>query len=54
MAQVLNAIEKTKEACSNSIIDMDYHFVDVNKTIPMLKNAEKNLDDIILTCYACY
>lgn len=49
-----NAVEKAKEACKNSQIDVNYHFVDVNKTIPMPKNAEKNVDDIMLTRYACY
>lgn len=49
-----NTVEKAKEACKNSQIDVNYHFVDVNKTIPMPKNAEKNIDDIMLTRYACY
>ncbi|MFA5804846.1 MAG: DNA damage-inducible protein D [Melioribacteraceae bacterium] len=49
-----NAVEKAKEACKNSQIDVNYHFVNVNKTIPMPKSAEKNIDDIMLTRYACY
>jgi DNA-damage-inducible protein D len=30
------------------------HFIDVNKTIPMPKGAEKQIKDILLTRYACY
>ncbi len=30
------------------------HFVDVNKMIPMPKGAEKDIQDIMLTRYACY
>ncbi|MEQ9297765.1 MAG: hypothetical protein RIF33_04335 [Cyclobacteriaceae bacterium] len=30
------------------------HFVDVNKTIKMPKGAEKEIDDIMITRFACY
>ncbi len=30
------------------------HFPDVRKTIPMPKGAEKEIDDYLLTRYACY
>jgi DNA-damage-inducible protein D len=50
----LNALDKSKEACNNSQIDVNYHFVDVNKTIPMPKGASKDIEDIMLTRYACY
>ena len=33
---------------------MGYHFPDIRKTIPMPKGAEKEIDDILLTRYACY
>jgi DNA-damage-inducible protein D len=50
----LHVIEKAKIACRNSGHDVEDHFVDVNKTIPMPKGASKDIPDIVLTRYACY
>ncbi len=50
----LNVIEKAKNACRNSGHDINNHFVDVTKTIPMPKGASKDIPDVILTRYACY
>ena len=47
-------IQKAKEACNNAGEEMNYHFPDIRKTIPMPKGAEKEIDDILLTRYACY
>jgi DNA-damage-inducible protein D len=47
-------IQKAKDACKNAGEEIDYHFPDVRKTIPMPKGAEKEIDDILLTRYACY
>lgn len=47
-------IQKAKDACINAGEEMDYHFPDIRKTIPMPKGAEKEIDDILLTRYACY
>jgi len=47
-------VVKAKIACESSDNEVDYHFVDVNKTISMPKNAEKEIDDIMLTRFACY
>ena len=49
-----NAIDKAKESCKTSGEVVSNHFVDINKTIPMPKGAEKIIDDIMLTRYACY
>ncbi len=49
-----NVIEKAKVACENSSEDVFNHFADVGKTIEMPKNAEKIIDDVMLTRYACY
>ena len=49
-----NVISKAKTACEltgQHIID---HFADVGKTIEMPKTAQKKIDDIMLTRYACY
>lgn len=50
----LLVIDKAKIACMNSGQNISDHFVDVNKTIPMPKGAEKDIPDIMLTRYACY
>lgn len=47
-------IDKAKIACNNSKQDTHDHFVGVNKTIEMPKGAKKDIDDIMLTRYACY
>jgi len=49
-----NIIDKAKEACINAGENVAYHFADVSKTISMPKGAEKEVDEILLTRYACY
>jgi DNA-damage-inducible protein D len=49
-----NVIEKAKSACSNAGQKIEDHFVGVNKTILMPKGASKDIDDFMLTRYACY
>lgn len=50
----LNAIEKAKRSCENAGENIAERFADVSKTIPMPNGAEKQIDDIALTRYACY
>jgi DNA-damage-inducible protein D len=50
----LGVVEKAKNACKNSDQNTSDHFADVGKTINMPKGATKQIDDIILTRYACY
>lgn len=46
-------INKAKAACTNAGEDVTYHFADVsNDKLP--KGAEREIDDIYLTRYACY
>ena len=47
-------IQKAKDACNNVGERDNCHFPDIRKTIPMPKGAEKEIDDILLTRYACY
>jgi DNA-damage-inducible protein D len=47
-------VDKAKESCANAGQDILDHFPDVRKTIPMPKGAEKEIEDILLTRYACY
>ncbi len=49
-----NAIEKAKSACKNSGYEIKDHFPEVRKTIPMPKGATKEIEDFMLTRYACY
>ena len=50
----LNAIEKAKEACTNAGEYVSDHFADVSKMVLIGSGAEKEIDDILLTRYACY
>lgn len=49
-----NAVDKAKISCKNNGFNVVDHFVEVNKTIPMPKSASKEIDDMLLTRYACY
>jgi DNA-damage-inducible protein D len=50
----INVISKAKTACEVSGYSIEDHFPGIRKTIKMPKNAEKEIDDIMLTRYACY
>lgn len=47
-------VSKAKTACEVSGHAIGDHFVGVNKTIQMPKGAEKEVDEIMLSRYACY
>ena len=50
----VNVIDKAKISCKNSENEISDHFADVSKTIAMPKGATKEIEDIMLTRYACY
>ena len=49
-----NVIEKAKVACKNVGHNIDDHFIDVNKMVTLGSGAERQINDVLLTRYACY
>lgn len=47
-------IEKAKESCMNSGYKVKDHFVDAAKKVNIGSEAQREIDDIMLTRYACY
>ncbi len=47
-------IDKAKESCENAGGKINDHFPDVRKMVTIGSGAEKEIDDILLTRYACY
>ena len=50
----LKVVEKAKDACRNSNIKVEDHFADVGKMVPLGSGAQREIDDIMLSRYACY
>jgi DNA-damage-inducible protein D len=50
----LNVIEKAKKACENAGAAVSDHFPDIRKMIDLAKGAQRDIEDIALTRYACY
>jgi DNA-damage-inducible protein D len=50
----LNVIEKAKKACENAGGNISDHFADVGKMVTLGSKAQRELEDIALTRYACY
>ena len=49
-----NVINKAKAACENVGQPVADHFIDVNKMIIAGKGAHRDVEDVMLTRYACY
>nr|MBK9653338.1 DNA damage-inducible protein D [Bacteroidota bacterium] len=50
----LKVIDKAKTAAINAKQKAVDHFVDINKMVTLGSSAKREIDDIILTRYACY
>jgi DNA-damage-inducible protein D len=50
----LKVIDKAKTACLNSGQNISDHFVDANKMVELGSGSQRQVDDIMLTRYACY
>ncbi len=50
----LNVIAKAKESCRNSGQEVSDHFPDIRKKVKIGSEAEREIEDIMLTRYACY
>ena len=50
----LKVVEKAKESCKNSKNDIGDHFADVSKMVEIGSETTRNIDDIMLSRYACY
>ena len=52
--ELFRQFESIEAACRNAGQDVSYHFADVSKMIDLPKSAQREVDDFVLTRYACY
>ena len=48
------AIDRAQKACANTGFDVDDHFREVTKKVLLGSGAERTIDDVMLSRYACY
>jgi DNA-damage-inducible protein D len=49
-----NVVQKAKDSCANAGLSIPDHFTDIGKMIELAKGAQRTVEDIALTRYACY
>ena len=49
-----NVIEKAKTSCEGSGVEVSNHFAGIGKMIDLGKGAQREIEDIALSRYACY
>lgn len=50
----LGVVERAREACAQAGHGCEYHFAGVGKMVTLGSGAEREIEDIILSRYACY
>lgn len=50
----IKVVEKAEEACKNAANPIKNHFVEVNKMVEIGSNTSKEIEDVLLSRYACY
>jgi DNA-damage-inducible protein D len=54
VAELYKDYRKAKKSCHTSNNVISDHFVDVNEMVPLGSGSKRELEDILLTRYACY
>lgn len=49
-----NILEKARESCTNAGFNCSDHFADVSKMVAVGSGAQREVEDVALTRYACY
>lgn len=50
----IKVVEKAKTACQNSGYDADDHFLETTKMVELGSSAQREIEDVMLSRYACY